>query len=40
MSDQWINDNLHIHIDNDVFNDIDNELNVKRFQGIKMCRVQ
>ncbi|XP_020421393.1 zinc finger MYM-type protein 1-like [Prunus persica] len=32
MGDQWMNDSLVVYIEKDIFNDIDNELIVKRFQ--------
>ncbi|XP_030505402.2 uncharacterized protein LOC115720392 [Cannabis sativa] len=38
MGDQWLNDSLTVHLEKDVFNAIDNELIIHRFQNMKTCR--
>ena len=40
MGDQWMNDCLVTYIENDVFDSIDNELIMQRFQNMKSRRMQ
>ncbi|XP_057488237.1 uncharacterized protein LOC130774233 [Actinidia eriantha] len=40
MGDQWMNDYLVTYIENDVFDNIDNEIIMQRFQNMKPCRGQ
>ena len=40
MRDKWMNDNLVVYIEKDIFNKIDNEAIMKRFQNIKTRREQ
>ncbi|XP_062103384.1 uncharacterized protein LOC133814442 [Humulus lupulus] len=40
MGDQWLNDSLTVYLENDVFNAIDNEPIIHRFQNMKSCRGQ
>ena len=41
MRDEWMNDNLIVYVEKDVFNSIDNEFNYcTHFQNIKPCREQ
>ena len=40
MGDAWMNDCLVIDIEKDVFNKINNELIIQRFQNMKSCRGQ
>jgi hypothetical protein len=35
MRDKWMNDSLVVYIEKDIFNKIDNEAIMKRFQNIK-----
>ena len=38
MGDQWMNDCLVTYIENDVFDSIDNETIMQRYQTMKTCR--
>ncbi|XP_062103499.1 uncharacterized protein LOC133814571 [Humulus lupulus] len=38
MGDQWLNDGLTVYLEKDVFNAIDNEPIIHRFQNMKSCR--
>ena len=40
MGDKWMNDSLVIYIEKDIFDKIDNEVIMKRFQNIKTRREQ
>ena len=40
MGDQWMNDCLVTYIEKDVFDSIDNELIMQRFQNMKSRRRQ
>jgi hypothetical protein len=40
MRDKWMNDNLVVYIEKDIFDKIDNEAIMKRFQNIKTRREQ
>jgi hypothetical protein len=40
MSDQWMNDNLIVYIEKDIFHRIDNEAIMQRFQNMKAHRNQ
>ena len=40
MGDQWMNDNLLVYIEKDIFNSLDNEVIMQRFQGMKTRRGQ
>ena len=40
MGDEWMNDNLIICVEKNVFNSIDNESIVQYFQNIKLRREQ
>ncbi|KAL7213473.1 hypothetical protein ACSBR2_016076 [Camellia fascicularis] len=40
MGDQWLNDCLVTYIEKDVFDSVDNELIMQRFQNMKSCRGQ
>ena len=40
MGDQLMNDNLIVYVEKDIFDSIDNEVIVQRFQNMKPCRVQ
>ena len=40
MGDQWLNDSLTVYIEKDVFNVIDNEPIINRFQNMKSRRGQ
>ena len=40
MGDQWLNDNLAVYIEKDVFTCIDNEDIIRRFQNMKTRREQ
>ncbi|KAK9180887.1 hypothetical protein WN944_024023 [Citrus x changshan-huyou] len=40
MGDQWLNDNLVVYIEKDVFACIDNEIIIRRFQNMKTRREQ
>ena len=35
MRDQWLNDNLVVYVEKDIFNSIDNELIIQWFQKMK-----
>ena len=35
MGDQWMNANLLVYIEKDIFNDLDNEVIMQCFQGMK-----
>ena len=38
--DEWMNNNLIVYVENDVFNSIDNEHIAQRFQNMKSRREQ
>ncbi|BFG20827.1 hypothetical protein CerSpe_071010 [Prunus speciosa] len=40
MGDQWMNDCLVVYLEKDIFNSIDNELIMQRFQNMKSRRGQ
>jgi hypothetical protein len=40
MRDKWMNDSLVVNIEKDIFDKIDNEVIMKRFQNIKTRREQ
>jgi hypothetical protein len=40
MGDKWMNDSLIVYIEKNIFDEIDNEVIVKRFQNIKTRREQ
>ena len=40
MGDKWMNDSLVVYIEKDIFDKIDNEAIMKRFQNIKTRREQ
>jgi hypothetical protein len=40
MGDKWINDSLVVYIKKDIFDNIDNEVIMKRFQNIKTQKEQ
>jgi hypothetical protein len=40
MGDKWMNDSLVVYIEKDIFDKIDNEVIMKRFQNIKTRREQ
>ena len=40
MGDQWMNDNLLVYIERDIFNSLSNEIIMQRFQGMKTRRGQ
>ena len=40
MGDKWMNDNLVVYIKKNIFDEIDNEVIIKRFQNIKTRREQ
>ena len=40
MGDEWMNNNLIVYIEKDVFNSIDNEFIAQRFQNMKSRREQ
>jgi len=40
MGDKWMNDNLIVYIKKDIFDNIDNEVIMKRFQNIKTPKKQ
>jgi hypothetical protein len=40
MGDKWMNDSLVVYIEKDIFDKIDNEAIMKRFQNMKTQREQ
>ncbi|XP_042441419.1 zinc finger MYM-type protein 1-like [Zingiber officinale] len=40
IGDEWMNDNLVVYIEKDVFNTVDNELILQRFQNMESRRMQ
>ena len=40
IEDQWMNDCLVTYIEKDVFDTIDNEMIIQRFQNMKTCQGQ
>ena len=40
MGDQWMNDNLLVYVERDIFNSLSNEIIMQRFQGMKTRRGQ
>jgi hypothetical protein len=40
MGDKWMNDNLVVYIEKNIFDEIDNEVIMKRFQNIKTRKEQ
>jgi hypothetical protein len=40
MGDKWMNDNLVVYIEKNIFDEIDNEVIMKRFQNIKIWKEQ
>jgi hypothetical protein len=40
MGDKWMNDSLVVYIEKDIFDKIDNEVIMKRFQNIKTRKEQ
>ena len=40
IGDQWMNDNLLVYIEKNIFNSLDNEVIMQRFQGMKTRRGQ
>jgi hypothetical protein len=40
MGDKWMNDSLVVYIEKDIFDKIDNEVIMKRFQNMKTQREQ
>jgi hypothetical protein len=40
MGDKWMNDSLVVYIEKNIFDKIDNEVIIKRFQNIKTLREQ
>lgn len=40
MKDDWMNDCLIIYIEKDVFNSVDNEKIIQRFQNMRSCHGQ
>jgi len=40
MGDKWMNDSLVVYIEKDIFDKIDNEVIIKRFQNMKTQREQ
>ena len=40
MSDQWMTNNLIVYIEKDIFDCIDNDVIMQRFQNMKSCRGQ
>jgi hypothetical protein len=40
MGDQWLSDSLVAYVENDVLNNIDNDVIIRRFQSMKTCRLQ
>ena len=40
MRDKWMNDSLVVYIEKDIFDKIDNEAIMKRFQNMKIRREQ
>jgi len=40
MGDKWMNDSLVVYIEKNIFDEIDNEVIMKRFQNIKTRKKQ
>mgnify|MGYP003703393583 CR=1 FL=1 len=40
MGDEWMNDSLTVYIERDIFDGIDNDTIMERFQKMKTCRGQ
>ena len=40
MGDEWINDNLIVYIENDIFDKVDSEVIMQRYQTMKPRREQ
>jgi hypothetical protein len=40
MEDKWMNDSLVVYIEKNIFDEIDNEVIMKRFQNIKTRKKQ
>jgi hypothetical protein len=40
MGDKWMNESLVVYIEKDIFDKIDNEVIMKRFQNMKTQREQ
>ena len=40
MGDQWMNNQLLVYVEKDIFDSIDNDTIVQHFQNMKTCRIQ
>ena len=40
MGNEWMNDNLIVYVEKDVFNSVNNEFIAQRFQNMKLHREQ
>lgn len=40
MGDQWLSDSLVAYIENDVFDNSNNDVIIRRFQSMKTCSLQ
>ena len=40
IGDEWMNDNLIVYVEKDIFNSVDNESIAQRFQNMKSLREQ